>query len=121
MIASLESYCRVKCRFYHFVKRALSFLNGHFLARENTVGNGAERKEKLTAAGYDYAAVQAQVNAILLGKQPEKEPQKSIEEIAREVIRGAWGNGAERKRKLTEAGFDYAAVQAKVNALLGAK
>lgn len=84
-------------------------------------GNGAERKEKLTAAGYDYTSVQAQVNAILLGKQPEKTPEKSIDTLAREVIAGTWGNGAQRKQKLTEAGFDYAAVQARVNALLGVK
>ncbi len=40
---------------------------------------------------------------------------KSLDEIAREVIRGDWGNGDERKKRLTEAGYDYNAVQAKVN------
>lgn len=44
---------------------------------------------------------------------------KSIDEIAREVIRGDWGNGISRKKRLTSAGYDYAAVQAKVNELLG--
>ena len=44
---------------------------------------------------------------------------KSIDEIAREVIRGNWGNGADRRNRLTSAGYDYAAVQAKVNELLG--
>lgn len=44
---------------------------------------------------------------------------KSVDEIAKEVIRGDWGNGAERKEKLTAAGYDYAAVQKKVNKLLG--
>lgn len=43
---------------------------------------------------------------------------KSIDELAREVIRGNWGNGAERKRRLTEAGYDYNAVQSRVNQLL---
>ena len=41
---------------------------------------------------------------------------KSNEEIAAEVINGLWGNGAARKKKLTEAGYDYAAIQAIVNA-----
>lgn len=45
---------------------------------------------------------------------------KSIEELALEVIRGVWGNGAERKRRLTEAGYDYSAVQKRVNEILGA-
>ena len=43
---------------------------------------------------------------------------KSIEEVAREVIKGLWGNGAERKKKLIAAGYDYDAVQKKVNELL---
>ena len=43
---------------------------------------------------------------------------KSIDEIAREVIQGKWGNGAERKQKLTDAGYDYNAVQNRVNELL---
>lgn len=39
-------------------------------------------------------------------------------EIALEVLDGKWGNGTDRKSKLAEAGYDYSAVQAKVNALL---
>lgn len=44
---------------------------------------------------------------------------KSIDELAQEVIAGKWGNGQERKDKLTAAGYDYSAVQNKVNELLG--
>lgn len=43
---------------------------------------------------------------------------KSIEAIAREVISGKWGNGDARKSKLEAAGYDYSAVQKKVNELL---
>ncbi len=43
---------------------------------------------------------------------------KSVEELAREVINGVWGNGAVRKQKLTAAGYDYITVQRKVNELL---
>ena len=46
-------------------------------------------------------------------------PAKSIEDLAREVIRGEWGNGAEREKRLTAAGYDYDAVQTMVNTLLG--
>jgi hypothetical protein len=41
-----------------------------------------------------------------------------VDELAREVIAGKWGNGSERKRRLTQAGHDYDAVQARVNAIL---
>lgn len=45
-------------------------------------------------------------------------PGKTVDELAREVIRGLWGNGIERKNRLTEAGYDYRAVQRRVNELL---
>lgn len=76
-------------------------------------GNGDTRKSKLQAAGYDYDAVQKEVNKQLSGSAG-----KSVTEIAKEVIAGKWGNGADRKKKLTAAGYDYAAVQKKVNELL---
>mgnify|MGYP002571616798 FL=1 len=43
---------------------------------------------------------------------------KSTDELAREVIQGKWGNGDERKQKLKAAGYDYSAVQKRVNELL---
>lgn len=43
---------------------------------------------------------------------------KSIDVIAREVIQGKWSNGAERKNRLTNAGYDYNAVQKRVNELM---
>ena len=43
---------------------------------------------------------------------------KSVDEIAREVIQGKWGNGAGRKNRLTNAGYDYNAVQKRVNELM---
>lgn len=43
---------------------------------------------------------------------------KSLEEIAKEVLSGKWGNGDDRKKRLTEAGYNYNAVQTKVNELV---
>ena len=43
---------------------------------------------------------------------------KTVAELAKEVIDGKWGNGDERKRRLTEAGYNYSEVQAKVNEML---
>lgn len=45
---------------------------------------------------------------------------KSNEEIANEVLAGQWGNGEDRKNKLTAAGYDYNAIQATVNQKIGA-
>ena len=79
-------------------------------------GNGAERKAKLEAAGYNYDAVQSEVNRQLSGKPAA--PAGNLDDVARRVIRGDFGNGAERKAKLEAAGYDYNAVQARVNQLL---
>lgn len=38
--------------------------------------------------------------------------------IALEVIAGAWGNNKERKKKLEQAGYDYARIQSCVNELM---
>ena len=45
---------------------------------------------------------------------------KTNEQLAQEVIDGKWGNGDERKKKLTEAGYNYSEVQALVNKKLSA-
>lgn len=45
-------------------------------------------------------------------------PKKTVDEIAKEVIQGKWGNGSDRKKRLTEAGYDYSEVQNRVNSLL---
>lgn len=78
-------------------------------------GNGSDRVNKLTAAGYNATEVQSKVNKLLSGKKPTK---KSVTEVAKEVILGQWGNGSERKKKLEAAGYNYAEVQAAVNKLL---
>ena len=50
--------------------------------------------------------------------KPSVKPDKSLAEIANEVIAGKFGNGSERRQKLTAAGYNYDAVQAEVNRIL---
>ena len=54
------------------------------------------------------------------GKQiyPTATAKKSVDAIAREVIQGKWDNGTERRQKLIVAGYDYSAVQKRINELL---
>lgn len=42
----------------------------------------------------------------------------NLEEIAKQVIDGKWGNGRERKERLTKAGYNYYDVQRIVNRLV---
>lgn len=85
-------------------------LQGHW-------GNGDDRRRRLTEAGYNYDAVQTVVNQRLGGGAPAAH-RPNIDEIARQVIAGQWGNGAERRRRLEGAGYNYAAVRARVNQIL---
>lgn len=78
-------------------------------------GTGSDRKKRLTEAGYDYNAVQKEVNRLY---NSSKTTLKSNEAIAKEVIQGKWGTGATRKKKLTEAGYNYSTIQALVNKML---
>lgn len=69
--------------------------------------------------GYAKAVAEGLINFLGLKKKAAKK--KSIVTIANEVIAGKWGNGNARKNKLTKAGYDYEAVQAKVNEILSKK
>lgn len=84
-------------------------------------GNGDVRRQRLEQAGYNYSAVQAIVNQrVGQGNPSAPVPQKlSNDQIADQVIAGAWGNGDDRRAKLQNAGYDYNAVQAVVNQKLG--
>jgi predicted transcriptional regulator len=78
-------------------------------------GNGSERKRNLIASGYDYSAIQKLVNSMV--SKGGKSDDKTIDEIAMEVIAGKWGNGSARKNAITNAGYNYSKVQARVNEL----
>ena len=80
-------------------------------------GNGAERKKLLTEAGYDYETIQKIVN-IRMGYTKNK-PEKTNGQIADEVIQGLWGNGEDRKERLTQAGYNYKSIQTIVNQRYG--
>lgn len=67
---------------------------------------------KLKAAGFDTYITTEQGTPV--SASPAK---KSIDEIAREVINGKWGNGQDRKNRLTAAGYNYKEVQDRVNEL----
>ena len=75
---------------------------------EGRYGNGEERRRRLTAAGYNYEAVQHLVNGLA----------KGYDRVARDVIDGKYGNGQARVNALRAAGYDAALVQDLVNNLL---
>ena len=69
--------------------------------------------------GYSYRGCIVPPNYIVpVNPTPTPTPSKTIDELAKEVIAGEWGNNPERKNRLTEAGYDYSKIQARVNEML---
>ena len=58
-----------------------------------------------------------QYDNVVTEKVEQPTPAKSVDEVAREVLKGNWGNGAERKQRLEAAGYNYGEVRARVNEL----
>ena len=104
------------------VKGYLDFIN---TKRYSNLKNVSSPKEYLQIIKNDgYATSSTYVDSIMkivtsynLTSYDSK-ISKSLEEIAKEVIAGKWGNGNERKTALTKAGYDYTTIQSLVNKLL---
>lgn len=112
-------------QFQGFIYCGIDFTSKTVLEVANEViqgkwGTGADRKNRLEAAGYNYSEVQKKVDELLKAKTPvvSKPAKKSNEEIAKEVIAGKWGVGQNRKILLKNAGYDYATIQNLVNKML---
>lgn len=74
-----------------------------------------DNAKKLADKNIGYKVFDVSGNVVYTPKTGAK---KTVAEIAKEVIQGKWGNGDERRRRLTAAGYDYAEVQAEVNRLM---
>ena len=93
-------------------------------------GNGQDRVDALTNAGYDAGEVQQHVNGIMSANTSTAAgtttatttttvtATKSTNELALEVISGKWGNGQDRIDALTNAGYDAGEVQQQVNEII---
>ena len=77
--------------------------------------------EKKTVNGQVWGKLKSGAGWICLTGNTDKypvKPIKSVTEVAKEVIAGKWGNGADRKNRLEAAGYNYTEVQNEVNRLM---
>jgi tape measure domain-containing protein len=90
----------------------------------NAINKGLDPLVDIATAGMEKISkftVKCLGNLGGLGETAKKEA-KNLEEfadIAKQVIKGDFGNGEERRKQLEALGYSYEDVQAKVNALLG--
>ena len=82
--------------------------------------NAENMLKKLKAAGFDGFIVEDKTVVVENPKNEVAvvENKKTVEELAKEVIQGKWGNGADRKQRLQAAGYNYSEVQSMVNKML---
>ena len=87
-----------------------------------TIEGNTSNADKVVRNGGGVAkkkySIAQQRGKVLFGRPKYDMKQKSLDEVAREVIAGKWGTGSERRANLTDAGYNYAMVQARVNELL---
>ena len=85
--------------------------------------NGISGKVDMDISYQDYPTIIKAGGFNGYTKQPvtPAQPHKTVDELAREVLAGKWGNGDDRRNRITTAGYDYATVQARVNELLHAE
>lgn len=108
------------------IKGLLVWMDGHI-----GVYDGSKYTYECTVSGGSFKIIKTVAKtrgwtnwgkcAFIKYEEDKKDKKKSIDEIAKEVINGKWGNGDTRKKKLEKAGYNYKEVQKKVNELLKKK
>ena len=92
--------------------------NGQITVIEGNLNNSVSRRKLAVNGRYirGYGVPKYEAD------KPAETPQKSLDEVAKEVISGRYGNGAERKKRIPEeTPYSYEEVQARVNAILSGK
>jgi hypothetical protein len=74
-----------------------------------------DNAKKCANANAGYKVFDASGNEVYPNKVTQS---KSVDTLAHEVLSGNWGNGSDRANRLRAAGYDYDAVQNRVNEIL---
>jgi flagellum-specific peptidoglycan hydrolase FlgJ len=109
------------------VKGYFDFINTKRYANLKTAETPEEYLKKIKEDGYATSSRYVQTNMDCVKKydlekwdwiKPIPQEEKTIDDVAREVIAGKWGNGSLRRKMLRVAGYNPALIQARVNELL---
>lgn len=123
-LVSIRDNFRVYPDMISGVKGYFDFISTKRYANLKSATTPEEYLKMIKADGYATSSsyVQTNMNCVRkydLEKWDWSKPELlSLDEIAREVIAGKWGVGAERRRKLMSAGYNPSMVQTRVNELL---
>lgn len=94
-------------------------IEGNTSSANTVVANGGcVAKKKYSISAYKGKVLFGYPKYELVEQTETRSATKTVDELAREVIDGKWGSGADRKKRLTDAEYNYSEVQAKVNQIL---
>lgn len=91
---------------------------GYFVVVEGNYSNSVKKRTIAINGKFIRGFIVPKYTDNAVTAPAQQTAKKDVETLAREVIAGAWSTGDTRKKRLTEAGYDYNAVQAKVNEIL---
>ena len=124
-LVSIRDNFRVYPDMISGVKGYFDFINTKRYANLKTAETPEEYLKRIKADGYATSSSYVSTNMNCIRKYDltkwdwnNTKELLSLDEIAKEVIAGRWGNGAERRRRLMVAGYNPSMVQARVNELL---
>jgi len=90
---------------------------GYFVVIEGNHSNAVKKRTVAINGKYIRGFVAPKYTDNVVSNTPQVAG-KDVNTLAHEVIAGTWGTGEYRKQRLTKAGYDYSAVQKRVNHIL---
>lgn len=102
------------------VTKAPEYVNTYGIWQYTSKGkiDGIDGNVDFDYAYQDYSEVIKRVGLNGYKGKVQNESKKTLDDVAREVIDGLWGNGNEKKHKLAQAGYVYTEIQKRVNEML---
>lgn len=92
--------------------------SGYFEVTEGNYSNSVKKRTVSLNGKYIRGFIVPKYDDETVTPVQQTHSGKTVDEIARECISGKWGNGEQRKKSVTAAGYDYDAVQARINAIV---
>ena len=123
-LVSIRDNFRVYPDMVSGVKGYFDFISTKRYVNLKTADTPEEYLKRIKADGYATSSSYVNTNMNCIRKYDlekwdwEKPQEKSVDEIAKEVIAGKWGNGATRKQLLRAAGYNPSIIQERVNEIL---
>lgn len=125
-LANKEKYVNQYDRIYHFTQNQfdalVSFCYNAGQGNLKKLVDGGNKPIELIARDLPNTCIKAKgkvLKGLIRRRKAEAElfgsPERDLDLIVGEVLAGMWGNGEDRKRKLTDAGYDYKQIQEEIN------